>query len=226
MKQYPTIPYWNKGIFGESIYAFDKLDGSNFRVSWDRKLSKKSTTTCGFNKFGTKTQIINKVNENFGDGVDIFLDKYGDALDEIFREDKDLRNARTITVFCEYFGANSFAGWHDPKDIKDVVLFDVDVFQKGLMKPKDFVEKFGHLHIPNVVYQGNYNQSLIDDVRANKYNLTEGVVCKGSRKTKGQDLVWMAKIKCDSWLHKVRNTLGQKKLIEELNNDKDLLSII
>lgn len=221
MKQYASIE--SKGVFGEPIYAFDKLDGSNFRVEWNRKLSKKTTSTCGFNKFGTRTQLINKVNEVFGDGVDIFLDKYGDELDRIFREDKDLRHARTITVFCEYLGPHSFAGWHDPEDVKDVVLFDVDIFQKGIMKPKAFVEKFGHLHIPRVVYQGNYNQSLIDDVRQNVYDLSEGVVCKGTRKTKGQDLVWMCKIKTIAWLNRVKNTLGQARLLEEVNNDPNLL---
>jgi len=29
MKQYKSIDYWNKGIFGSPIIAFDKLDGSN-----------------------------------------------------------------------------------------------------------------------------------------------------------------------------------------------------
>lgn len=221
MKQYPSIE--SKGIFGEPIYAFDKLDGSNLRATWVRKLSKKTNFTMGWKKFGTRTQMINKVNENFGDGVEIFLDKYGEDLDKIFTEDKDFRNAREITVFFEYFGPNSFAGWHNPKDIKDVVLFDVNVFQKGLMKPKDFVEKFGHLHIPTIIYQGNYNQSLIDNVRANKYNLIEGVVCKGVRKTKGQDIVFMSKIKTIDWLIKVKTTLGQKRLLEELNNDQSLL---
>lgn len=45
MKQYPTINYWNKGYFGESCYAFEKLDGSNIRAEWSKKQ--------GWHKFGT-----------------------------------------------------------------------------------------------------------------------------------------------------------------------------
>jgi hypothetical protein len=31
MKSYPKMQYFDKGIHGSYIYAFDKLDGSNIR---------------------------------------------------------------------------------------------------------------------------------------------------------------------------------------------------
>lgn len=224
MKQYPQIDHWNKGILGEHVYAFDKYDGSNLRSTWNLKLSKKTSFTNGFGKFGTRTQLTHIKDENWGLGVKIFMDKYSEGLDKIFREDKDFRNAREVTVFFEYFGPNSFAGWHDINDKNnnkmDVILFDVDVFQKGLMIAKKFIEKFEHLHIPPVIYEGNYNQKLIDDVRNNVYNLNEGVVCKGYRKVKNNDIVWMSKIKTINWLEKVKGKFGEKKLLEELNNDQ------
>ena len=74
MREYPHIDY-GTGIYGENVYAFDKLDGSNIRVEWNRRNAKKSAFTGGFTKFGTRTQIISKTNQHFGDSVDIFMDK-------------------------------------------------------------------------------------------------------------------------------------------------------
>ena len=55
------------------------------------------------------------------------------------------------------------------------------------------------------------------------WGLKEGVICKGVRKTKGDELVWMTKIKTIEWLNKVKELYGEKGLLEELNNDKKLL---
>lgn len=229
MKQYPTIEYYNKGILGTHVFAFDKLDGSNMRFEWSQKLSKKTSFTNGFVKFGTRRQLTNSTDPAWGLGLQIFTEKYSEGLDKIFRQDKEFRNSKTITVFAEYFGPNSFAGWHDPKDkennLMELILFDVDIFQKGLLKPKDFIKKFDHLGIPEIVYEGNYNQTLIDDVRNNVYGLDEGVVVKGTTKTKRKDVenVFMTKIKTIEWLKKVKGIHGEDKLLEELNGDKSLM---
>jgi len=217
MKSYPHLYYWNKGIMGEPIYAFNKFDGSNIRAEWSRKLSKKTNFTNGFGKFGTRKQLINHVNEQFGESVDIFMDKYSEDLDKIFREDKQFRNMRTMTVFMEYFGENSFAGFHEPSDEKDVVIFDVMQFQKGWVKPKDFVNTFGHLHIPEIVYQGNLNMEFVNKVKEDYYKLDEGVVIKGIRKTKGQDIVWIVKCKTNKWIQKVKGKYGQTAIDKEFN---------
>jgi len=42
MESYNSIPKWSEDYFGKYVFAFDKIDGSNFRAEWNRKLSKKS----------------------------------------------------------------------------------------------------------------------------------------------------------------------------------------
>jgi hypothetical protein len=64
---------------------------------------------------------------------------------------------------------------------------------------------------------------LIEDVRNNIWKLKEGVVCKGTFKTKGSDQVWMVKIKSKEWLERVRNKLGEIALLEEVNGNRSLL---
>lgn len=219
MKTYPSIQYYKDNMFGEHVYAFDKLDGSNIRSVWNLKASKKSTNN-GFTRFGTRRQLIDNKDEVWSNAIDLFMNKYSNDLDKIFREDNYFKNAVNMTVFFEYCGPNSFAGRHtDSKDNMDVVLFDVDQYKKGIMIPNLFVEKFGHLDIPNIVYEGDFDESLIENVRNNVYNLKEGVVVKGSRKTKNSELVFMMKIKTFEWLNKVKSEYGQEVLKNELNGD-------
>lgn len=215
MIEYPHIEYGN-GIYGETVYAFDKLDGSNIRVEWNRKNAKKSAFTGGFTKFGTKTQMISRTDQHFGDSVDLFLDKYCDDLNEIFFKEKYFRNIDRIIMFAEYFGPSSFAGWHDLTEPKDIVLFDVCPYRRGLIAPKLFVEFFGHLDIPEVIYIGNFNKELIENIKQNT-TLKEGVVCKGVRKSKGNDVVWMTKIKTSAWFDRLRNKYGEERLKEEFS---------
>jgi hypothetical protein len=210
MKQYPHVEYYPKGIMNEHIFAFNKLDGSNIRCEFSRKR--------GFYKFGTKKCIIDETHEQFGNAVTIFLEKYNEDLSRIFCS-KEYRNFLSVVVFSEYFGENSFAGFHQPDDKMNIVLFDVDLYKKGLLKPKEFINDFGHLHIPDVIYDGNLNKEFINNVKENVYNLKEGVMCKGFRKTKGQDIVWMVKVKTNDWLDRLKNKYGDKALVEEFNNE-------
>ena len=212
MKQYPRMDYFDKGIHGSYIYAFDKLDGSNIRCEWSRKR--------GWYKFGTRNVMIDERSEYFGDAVTIFLEKYGEELPKVFK--RHYTNIESFVVFCEYLGENSFAGYHLDEP-KDVILFDVNAYKKGFVNPRDFIRYFGHLHIPEIIYQGEYNSQLIADVRNNIWKLKEGVVCKGTLKTKGSDQVWMVKIKSNEWLERVRNKLGEIALLEEVNGNRSLL---
>jgi len=216
MKSYPKIQYFNKGIFGESFYAFDKLDGSNLRFEYSRKR--------GWYKFGTRNVMIDKNSEFFGDSIDIFLNKYANDLEEIFRKEKQYRNAESFVVFGEYLGEHSFAGKHDSNDVKDVIIFDINQYKKGFIPSKQFIEDFGHLDIPKLIYQGEYDMDFINAVRNNVFDLKEGVVCKGVFKSKGLDQIWMTKIKTYEWLEKVKLMYGEKYLIEELNGDITLFN--
>jgi hypothetical protein len=209
MKEYPSIDLYRKGIFGETVIAFDKLDGSNFRCEWSRKR--------GWYKFGSRSEMIDQ-SHWLGGSIPIFLAKYGDRLDKHFRSHKAYRNCQNFTVFSEYIGPNSFAGFHDFVDM-DVVLFDVNQFRRGIIPPREFVDNFGEFGIPRIVYIGNYNKSLVLDVRSGKYDVKEGTVCKGIRRTKGQPLVWMVKIKTAEWLKRLRNLKGIDAVKTELNGD-------
>lgn len=209
MKSYPKIEYHNKGPFGEECIAFDKIDGSNLRFEWSHKR--------GWYKFGSRNVMIDRNNEQFGIGIEIFLNKYGEELDQIFRT--KYSKIPNFVVFGEFYGTNSFAGQHLDSDIKDVILFDVNQYQRGFIDPNEFIKNFGHLHIPKIIYKGDYNNQLISDIKSNKYNLSEGVIVKG---TQGKE-TWMVKIKTQEWLRKVKEKFGEKYLLEELNNDKELL---
>jgi len=227
MKQYHSIEYFTKLKIDSPVIAFNKLDGSNLRFEWNQKESKKGLNN-GFNKFGTRKQIIAPGDDIWGEGIDIFMNKYSESLDRIFRTNKYYRNAKKITAFAEFYGENSFAGWHDPeeKGNMQLTLFDIDVYQKGILKARDFVKQFGELGIPDIIFEGNYNQNFIDDVRNNVYGLKEGVVVKGVvlTKRKNAENVIMIKIKTLEWLQKVKGLYGAEKLLEEVNGDKSLLS--
>ncbi len=218
MKSYPKIQYFNQGLFGENIYAFDKLDGSNIRAEWNPKR--------GWYKFGTRNNMIDERDLQFGEAVTLFLNKYGDSLSKVFRTNKSYRRIESFVVFAEYVGEQSFAGRHIDGDTKDIILFDVDQYKHGFVTPKNFVEDFGHLHIPDVIYKGPYTMDFVQSIRDNQHNLKEGVIVKGVLKTKNQkDEVWMVKVKTKEWLQRVKELHGERALLEELNGDKKLLEI-
>src|SRR5207244_4073436 len=120
---------------------------------------------------------------------------------------------------CEFFGPNSFAGQHDPahpvlaqagiagNDPKELVLFDVNVHKKGLMAPRHFLDTLGRLPIAEVIYEGDLTPQFIEDVRAGKYPVREGVVAKGLE-GKAPHGIWMRKIKTHAYLEELRRRFG------------------
>jgi len=216
MKTYPSLEHCSNKHIGKNIWAFDKKDGSNIRAEYSKKR--------GWYKFGTKKTLIDSSDENFGDSIDLFMNKYSEGLAKIFTDNKSYRNSRKFTAFMEYFGPNSFAGQHVDNDIKDVLLFDIAQYQKGFTPPKTFAKDFQHLGIPDVIYTGVLTEEFIQEVRNNIFNLDEGVMCKGVLKKKGNDIVWMAKIKTIDWLDKLKKNFGENALLEDINNDLTILS--
>ncbi len=107
----------------------------------------------------------------------------------------------------EYFGPNSFAGWHDPNDKEnmDIMLFDMNIHKKGILLPRDFISVFkNEVEIAEVVYEGNFNNQFVLDIREGKYPVKEGIVAKGVLEGKGQHGLWMSKTKTRWWFEELK----------------------
>jgi hypothetical protein len=207
MKQYHKLYYWKPDLLGEEIWAFDKKDGQNLRFEANFKR--------GFYKFGSRTQMISNKDDQFGIGVNLFMEKYSEPLMDIFSKKYNKNKNSSFTVFAELVGENSFAGRHDTNDKLDVILFDVWIYQKGWVQPQKFIDDFGYLGIPDLVYRGELTKEFITDVQENKFNLKEGVIAKGHEHKD----IFMVKIKCKEWLNRVKNELGERALLEDIDNN-------
>lgn len=195
MKEYWSIPHSAKAP-REYCYAFYKYDGSNLRFEWHKKR--------GWNKFGTRHQLFDETHEIFSPAIEIFMNKYSDQIEKKLLD--NYRGIESAICYCEFLGEHSFAGSHDPNDIKDLILFDVNIHKKGIIEPKQFIKIFGSLHIAELVYEGNLNEPFIQAVRTNSLDikLDEGVVCKGGSGHK----LWMCKIKTQDYLNKLKQSKG------------------
>lgn len=192
MESYPSIMGAARAPKGRPCAAFYKYDGSNLRWEWTKKR--------GFHKFGCRTRLFDHTDEQFGEAVDLFFCNYAEPIER--RLVDNYRNLERATVFTEFFGASSFAGTHVDGEAKEIRLFDVQIHRKGIIGPKEFMKRFGDLPFAaELVYEGNFNQSFIDDVRSGAYpELNEGVIVKG-----GDGLgLWMAKVKTHAYLAKLK----------------------
>jgi hypothetical protein len=216
MKSYWSIPGPSQAPQSQCV-AFDKLDGSNLRFEWHRKR--------GWSKFGTRHRLFDSTDPDFGSAIDIFMRSYAEGIERVCRDNKDYRSVQEIVAFCEFFGPSSFAGLHDPNEPKTLVLFDLNVHKRGFVLPRNFIKDFGHLGVPDVVFEGNFGPQLVDAVKSGKINVScEGVVCKGilhGKRKSDQHGLWMAKIKTRNWIEKLRNLAAadvryQQTMIENL----------
>ena len=202
MKTYPTI---NREPQNVPIYAFDKLDGSNIRAEWSRKK--------GFWKFGSRKRLVGRDEAVLGEAEQLVLDKYGDALGNVFRAQR----WQKAVAFFELHGPRSFAGWHHEDDEYTVTLFDVAGDKRGIMEPRPFLKTFGHLDHAPLLYSGNANEPFRDSVRGGELEgmTVEGVVCKGKYVSPGLPL--MFKFKNRAWIDRLRERCGDdEKLFEQL----------
>lgn len=198
MKSYPSIPNHNanKIPIGQSCYGFYKYDGSNLRWEWNKKQ--------GWYKFGTRTRLFGADETPYNQAIPIFKEDIGPVILERVLQQYNLTD---FIVYTEFFGPSSFAGSHDENEQKELKLIDVWIPRKGFIPPKQFIKMFDDQPwAPEVVYQGNLNKKLIEDVRAGVYPLDEGMMCKGLENN-GQQ--WMVKIKTQAYLDKLKNKIGE-----------------
>ena len=185
--------------------GFEKLDGSNIRIKYTPKKE--------FCLFGSRHTLFDEKHPHLGEVVGIFREDLAEELLKVFR--KEFRNEKEIICFGEFLGENSFAGLHKKEDKKEFYLFDILLKKKNwyeFVTPKEFIKTFGQVvKIPKVVYEGNFNDELIKNVREGKYNVKEGVVAKGTNKRGDyRGKVWMAKIKTTSYLTELKRIFGQE----------------
>ncbi len=204
MKTYWKIQGIHKSSLGKPCIAFFKHDGSNLRFEWSKKR--------GWYKFGTRRRLFDESDIEYGRAINTFNNKFADEILKVLK-DKKYRGVDKCIVFCEFEGKNSFAGYHDWNEHQDLILIDVCPLTKGIIPPRQFIKDFGHLHIPEIIYEGNFNKEFISDVREGHYkSLKEGVVAKGVLPGKHtQHSLWMTKVKTLWWL----NELKKRATIEE-----------
>lgn len=209
MEQYLSIPVLKgskvSGTETTSHFVvFGKLDGSNIRVEWSKKQ--------GFSKFGTRKRLLSETDPVFGKACSL-VNKQASVFESIF---KDLK-VDNATLFFEFLGDKSFAGFHDPEDNHRVVLIDCKIYKKGYMEPDAFISAFGaKVQIAPVLYTGPLTFELVEEIKQSKLEgmPEEGVVCKLKRYPKSGPV--MVKIKSDLWLAKVREKIKDPKLLEEV----------
>lgn len=210
MKQYPKIPSkidgGSEASFVRKFWVFDKIDGSNIRVEWSSKR--------GFYKFGTRKRLIDHTDEVFGK-----VEKLAREIEPKFSAKfKELKIDRAICFF-EFYGPNSFAGWHDMTDEHKLSLIDIHVDRKGILEPDEFcnfVEDTDIEH-PKVLHIGTVSHEIIQKVQEGTLPgmSFEGVVCKARHTRKWSEPI-MYKIKNKKWVEKVRALYNDPKVLEDL----------
>ena len=212
MKTYWHIP-GPKQACPTHCWAFYKYDGSNLRFEWSRRQ--------GWYKFGARYTVFDGSSRQWGHAVDLFLRAYGDDLERVFRDQASYRGIERATAYCEHFGPGSFAGWHDYDALRragELVLFDVAVHKRGFVLPADFLRDFGHLRVPEVVYEGPFTAEFVEGVRQGRYPVREGVVAKGialGKKQNPQHGLWMAKVKTRWWLAELRRRAAESDVFRQ-----------
>ncbi len=208
MLHYPKMPGSRNCPAGRCV-AFEKYDGTNLHWDWDRDF--------GFHAFGTRRDAFNLTTDgvarfiaahpNLVGCVYIFQATFVAEVDRMLRDHPTYRDFPSAKVFTEFVGPNSFAGLHRAGDPMQLVLIDVMVEPFGMIGPHQFVADFGPLPSARVLYTGRLTGKFAEEVRTGKYDVAEGVVCKGG--TGGPDF-WMVKIKTYAYLEKLKKAFGAK----------------
>jgi hypothetical protein len=205
---YPKIPS-SLNCPLRNCWAFEKYDGTLIHVIYNPQLG-------WFDSFGTRRDSFSFDEDGFKQfhnahpelfnlvGIDELWDQDG-KLAEYLSNEPRFSSRQEIMFFAEYFGPNSFAGSHDPKDKMQLVILDVQV-DGALLPPDQFITLFQDFPIAKVVFKGRFTGQLFSDVRNGKYDVKEGVVVKGVVDGK----VYMCKIKTNEYLQKLKETFKDK----------------
>lgn len=200
---YPKMPNASAAKL-EKCIAFEKYDGTNLHWVWEREL--------GWYAFGTRRDRYDLDAVGIGDFADshsgleqapgLFREKLETQLTPILAE-RNFYGSGELTVFTEFLGANSFAGQHAESDEKQLVLLDV-LTHDGFLSPFEFAEQFESVPCARVVHRGKFNGQFAANVREGKFDVREGVVCKGGETGE----VWMVKIKTNEYMLRLKDSFA------------------
>lgn len=208
---------------GEEVWAFNKLDGQNFGVKYNARTKK-------FSDYTSRKCNVDETHPQFGGAVVYFKEHYLNLLLDIINKNSGkgglFNGVDEIMFFFEWYGDNSFAGFHKEGEELRLALIDVFMKKKGYIEPKSFYNIFclnDEIHTPELIYKGVLNQEFIKSINENdwtlpdcKYpNVKEGVVIRRSTMMKGQRMP-KAKAKTKWWIDKLHNEFSEEecKLLE------------
>ena len=165
MKHYDSFENvkYDLSMIGEEIWASNKLDGQNFCAKYSPKQKE-------FNMFGSKTQNVDETSEQFGNTVRYFKENMAEKIKNIIIQNSkkgDVFNSvEEITIFCEWYGENSFSGVHQEGDQLKLCLIDVFLKKKGYIEPKIFYKLFEdqNIEIPELIYKGKLTKDFINSM--------------------------------------------------------------
>lgn len=200
MKQYPSILTASdkkaEKLFGKRCHIFNKYDGSNLRWEWSQKR--------GWYKYGTRHRLFDHTDDTFGGAIQLFPNTFGNMIETIVLQHY---NTKDFIAYTEFLGDNSFAGYHDPNDVKRLVLFDVWIDRKGFIPPSMFVDMFGDYNwSAELLDVSVFTKADLVDIYNGKYGDGEGVIVKATNE-RGEQIMTKAKTKV--WLDKVHAKHGQ-----------------
>ncbi len=178
--KYPKILDYGREHAGLPCVAFEKHDGSNLGFRWLDGWWRPA-------EFRSGRTILEEMG-TFRDVPRIF--------DELIRPlaEQYVAGAEEAAVFCEFRGGKSFSGEHVAGDPKTLHPIDLWVKGRGFMPPEEFATAFN----VEPVYRGKLTAKFVEDVRAGRLGVNEGVVCKGG----DWGSYWSCKIKTRAWLAK------------------------
>jgi hypothetical protein len=205
LKQYPSIlKAQNQLDLDTNFWLFDKLDGSNLRFEWDRQ--------GGWCRFGTRTQMLKPDHPWLGAAIPLFFEQWASVLEDIARQQK----WPNFTAFFEFWGINSFAGFHDPNDIKHLTLIDVHVYKMGLLSPEVFLDLYGHLKIAKFLGTNKLSIDLLEEIR---FARLEGISFEGViGKAGASHQRTMFKAKTQAWIDRIREKFSPEEAIKILSS--------
>lgn len=202
---YPKIPGSGAAPTGRCL-AFEKHDGTNLHWVWEPEL--------GWYAFGTRRDRFDldaagiaefaAAHAELEEAPHVFQATLAGPLTAVL-ERHGFYESTEIIAFTEFLGPNSFAGRHRDSDPKRLILFDVQT-GNGLLDPETFVDHFSGLPTPQVVYRGRLSGTFTTDVREGRFDVVEGVVCKGGK----PGAVWMVKIKTNAYMERLKEAFARE----------------